>query len=134
MDQQLIQIEAENLAMSLQLIFILVVLMAANQIIGTGYGSWKSGFNRELFFKGVKKVFLLLVGYGAIALAAYFAADYIPKAEYLSGILLEPIAKYFAKVCDSLKQLLNEPTKTEFLAAPQESASPAGIQEKGPVE
>ena len=65
---------------------------------------------------------------------AYFAADYIPKAEYLSGILLEPIAKYFAKVCDSLKQLLNEPTKTEFLAAPQESASPAGIQEKGPVE
>ena len=120
--------------MSLQLIFILVVLMAANQIIGTGYGSWKTGFNSDLFFKGIKKVSLLLVGYGAIALAAYFAADYIPKAEYLSGILLEPIAKYFAKVCDSLKHLLNEPTKTEFLASPQESASPTGIQEKDHIE
>ncbi len=120
--------------MSLQLIFILVVLMAANQIIGTGYGSWKSGFNSVLFFKGVKKIFLLFVGYGAIALAAHFAADAIPKAEYLSGILLEPIAKYFTKVCDSLKQLLNESTKTEPPAAPQNSASPDGTQEEPPTE
>lgn len=120
--------------MSLQLIFILVVLMTANQIIGTGYGSWKSGFDSDLFFKGVKKIFLLFVGYGAIALAVRFAADVIPKAEYLSGILLEPIAKYFTKVCDSLKQLLNEPTKTEFLAVPQEPANPDVIQEEPPAE
>lgn len=123
--------------MSLQLIFILMVLMAANQIIGTGYGSWKSGFDSDLFFKGVKKIFLLLVGYGAIALAVRFAADYIPKAEYLSGILLEPIAKYFTKVCDSLKQLLNEPTKTEFLAAPKtpgEPKNPEQPQEKARIE
>lgn len=120
--------------MSLQLIFILVVLMAANQIIGTGYGSWKSGFDRGLFFRGVKKIFLLLVGYGAIALSVRFAADYIPKAEYLSGILLEPIAKYFTKVCDSLKQLLNEPTKTESPAVPQEQASPDVMQEETFVE
>lgn len=120
--------------MSLQLIFILVVLMAANQIIGTGYGSWKSGFSSDLFFKGVKKIFLLFVGYGAIALAAHFAADAIPKAEYLSGILLEPIAKYFTKVCDSLKQLLNESTKTEPPAAPQKTASPDGTQEEPPTE
>lgn len=118
--------------MSLQLIVILLVLMAANQIIGTGYGSWKSGFSSELFFKGVKKVLLLLVGYGAIALAAHFAADVIPKAEYLSGILLEPIAKYFTKVCDSLKQLLNEPTRMEPPAAPQEPASPESTQEEEP--
>lgn len=120
--------------MSLQLIFILVVLMAANQIIGTGYGSWKSGFNSDLFFKGFKKIFLLFVGYGAIALAAHFAADALPKAEYLSGILLEPIAKYFTKVCDSLKQLLNESTKTEFLAAPQEVASADSTQEETHAE
>ena len=62
--------------MSFQLILILVVLMAANQIIGTGYGSWKSGFDKGLFFKGVKKIFLLFVGYGAIAQAVHFAADY----------------------------------------------------------
>lgn len=120
--------------MSLQLILILVVLMAANQIIGTGYGSWKSGFNKALFWRGVKKIFLLFIGYGAIALAARFAADYIPKAEYLSGILLEPIAKYFTKVCDSLKRLLNEPAKVISPAAPQEPASPESAQEEAPAE
>ncbi|EOS64972.1 hypothetical protein [Oscillibacter sp. 1-3] len=118
--------------MSLQLIFILVVLMTANQIIGTGYGSWKSGFDRGLFFRGVKKILLLFVGYGAIALAARFVADYMPKAEYLSGILLEPIAKYFTKVCDSLKQLLNEPTKTESSSIPQEPTKPDAAQEEPP--
>ena len=108
--------------MSIQLIVTLLLLMAANQIIGTGYGSWKSGFNRELFWKGIKKVVFLLVGYGAIALAAHFAADAIPKAEYLSGILLEPIARYFTKICDSLKHLLNEPTAIE--TAPTEQNPP----------
>ena len=118
--------------MSFQLVAILVVLMAANQIIGTGYGSWKSGFNSDLFFKGIKKIALLFIGYGAIALAAHFAADAIPKAEYLSGILLEPIAKYFTKVCDSLKRLLNEPTKAESPAAPQKAESPDSTQEENP--
>ncbi|WP_297981540.1 hypothetical protein [uncultured Oscillibacter sp.] len=103
--------------MSFQLIFILVVLMTANQIIGTGYGSWKSGFDSDLFFRDIKKIFLLLVGYGTIALAVHFAADYIPKVEYLSGILLEPIAKYFTKVCDSLKRLLDESSVSRDLRA-----------------
>ena len=103
--------------MSFQLIFILVVLMTANQIIGTGYGSWKSGFDSDLFFRDIKKIFLLLVGYGTIALAVHFAADYIPKVEYLSGILLEPIAKYFTKVCDSLKRMLDESSVSRDLRA-----------------
>lgn len=120
--------------MSVQLIFILVVLMTANQIIGTGYGSWKSGFDSDLFFRGIKKIVLLFVGYGAIALAVHFAAGYIPKAEYLGGILLEPIAKYFTKVCDSLKRLLDEPTKTEFSAGPQTPESSDAPQEEASVE
>lgn len=120
--------------MSFQLIFILVVLMTANQIIGTGYGSWKSGFDSDLFFRGIKKIILLFVGYGAIALAVYFAADYIPKVEYLSGILLEPIAKYFTKVCDSLKHLLDESTKTEFPVEPQATANPEALQEEASAE
>ena len=111
--------------MSLQLICILVVLMIANQAIGTGYGSWKSGYNKELFWRGVKKIFLLFIGYGAIALAVHFAADYIPKAEYLNGILLEPIAKYFTKVCDSLKQLLNEPANA---ALPVKTPNPENMK------
>ena len=108
--------------MSFQLICILVILMIANQAIGTGYGSWKSGYNKDLFWRGVKKIALLFVGYGAIALSVHFAADYIPKMEYLNGILLEPIAKYFIKVCDSLKQLLNEPAKATLPATAPSSA------------
>ena len=119
--------------MSIQLIFVLVVLMTANQVIGTGYGSWKSGFNSDLFFRGIKKIILLLIGYGSIALTVHFAADYIPNVEYLSGILLEPIAKYFTKVCDALRQLLNESTKTESLAEPQKPDTPDSSQEKLPV-
>lgn len=110
--------------MSFQLIFTLLVLMAANQLIGTGYGSWKSGFNRDLFWRGVKKVFFLLVGYGAIALTAHLAADVIPTAEYLSGILFQPIARYFTKICDTLIQLLNEPTATGIAPAEQHPPAP----------
>ena len=120
--------------MSFQLICILLVMMIANQAIGTGYGSWKSGYNQALFWRGVKKIALLFIGYGASALTVHFAADYIPKAEYLNGILLEPIAKYFTKVCDSLKQLLNEHTKAEVLTAPQEPANPDVKQERPPAE
>ena len=120
--------------MSFQLICVLVVLMVANQLIGTGYGSWKEGFSRALFWKGVKKIVLLFVGYGAIALAVHFAADYIPKIEYLNGILLEPIAKYFTKVCDALKQLLNEPTKTAVSVAQTETERADVHQEGVPSE
>ena len=95
--------------MSLTLLVVLVVLMAVNQAVGTGYGSWKNGFDWGLFWSGVKKILLLCLGYGALAFAAHFAGDYVPKAEYLSGILVEPIARYFTKICDSLRSLLNEP-------------------------
>jgi len=96
--------------MSLELLAVLVVLMAVNQALGTGYGSWKDGFNKPLFWRGLKKIGLLLLGYGALAFATHFAGAYVPTAEYLSGILLEPIARYFTKICDALRNLLNEPT------------------------
>ena len=118
--------------MSFQLICVLVVLMAANQLIGTGYGSWKEGFSWPLFWRGVKKIFLLFVGYGAIALTVQLAADHIPKIEYLNGILLEPIAKYFTKVCGSLKQLLNESTKAASSAVTVESAVHRPLRQRTP--
>lgn len=118
--------------MSIQLIVVLLVLMVTNQLIGTGYGSWKAGFDKALFFRGVKKILLILAGYGAIALTAHFAADYIPKIEYLSGILLEPIAKYFTKVCDSLKQLLHESARTETAPVKQLEEPRSDIPAKEP--
>ena len=98
---------------SLSLLAVLVILMTVNQLLGTGYGSWKEGFNKDLFTSGLKKFGSLLLGYGALAFSAHFAGDYVPNAEYLSGILIEPIARYFSKICDSLRSLLNKPTRKE---------------------
>lgn len=98
----------EGICMSIKLVITLAVLMFANQIIGTAYGSWKEGFNKELFFKGVWKIVCLALGYGALAVACRFASGYVPEVEYISGILVEPIAKYFSKICETLRKLLND--------------------------
>ena len=94
--------------MSITLIAVLIVLMIVNQIIGTSYGAWKDGFKKELLLRGLWKIVSLAAGYGALAFAAHFAAQYVPSAEYLSGILVEPIAKYFSKICESLRKLLDD--------------------------
>ena len=94
--------------MSINLIVTLVVLMIANQAIGTAYGSWKEGFDWELLWKGVWKIVCLAMGYGALAVACHFASEYIPEAEYISGIIVEPIAKYFSKICEKLRKLLDD--------------------------
>lgn len=104
--------------MSIKLVIVLAVLLIVNQIIGTGYGSWKKQFEKELFFKGIKKIFYIFIGYGALAFAAHYASEYVPSVEYISGILMEPIARYFTKICDSLRNLTNESTK---LKATQEA-------------
>ena len=94
--------------MSITLIITLIVLMIVNQVLGSAYGAWKNGFSKDLFWKGVKKIAYLGIGYGALAFAAHFAAEYIPATEYISGILIEPIAKYFSKICESLRGLLSD--------------------------
>lgn len=94
--------------MSIKLILVLAVLMVVNQILGTSYGSWKEGFNSKKLGYGLWKIANLAVAYGAIAFAAKFAAQYVPAAEYLSGILIEPIATYFTKICKSLRSLLSD--------------------------
>lgn len=94
--------------MSLELIAVLIVLMVANQIIGTTYGSWKEGFDKDLLCKGLLKILYLTIGYGALAVACHFAADHVPEAEYISGIIVEPIAKYFSKICEKLRKLLDD--------------------------
>ena len=94
--------------MSIKLIIVLVVLMAVNQIVGTSYGTWKDGFSKDKLLSGLWKIGSLALGYGALAFAAHFAAQYIPSAEYVSGILVEPIAKYFSKICESLRCLLSD--------------------------
>lgn len=94
--------------MSIKLIAVLIVLMFVNQVVGTSYGAWKEGFQKDLLWKGIWKIICLAAGYGALAFAAHYASQYVPSAEYLSGILIEPIAKYFSKICESLRRLLDD--------------------------
>ncbi len=94
--------------MSMKLIVVLLVLMGVNQVIGTGCGIWREGFQKDLLKKGLWKIGCLALGYGTLAIAAKYASNYVPSAEYLSGILIEPIAKYFSKICESLRRLLDD--------------------------
>lgn len=97
--------------MSIKLMIVLLVLVGVNQAIGTTYGWWKEGFDKTCFLSGLYKIGILLLGYGALAFAAYYAAEYVPSAEYVSGILIEPIARYFTKICEKLRSMLAEPAK-----------------------
>lgn len=47
---------SKEVCMSLELLVVLLVLIVVNQLLGTGYGSWKSGFDMALFVRGVKKL------------------------------------------------------------------------------
>lgn len=82
--------------------------MAVNQLMGTGYGVWKDGFDKVKFFNGLHKIVLLAVGYGTVAMAAHFAGNYIGDAEYISGLLIDPIVRYFAKLIGNLKVLVSD--------------------------
>lgn len=94
----------------LKLFFVLMGLMTVNQIMGTTYGTWKEGFQKEKFEIGLYKMAILCIGYGAVALTALLAGEYIPGAEYVSGLLLDPIARYFTKLVTDLRCMVNEKT------------------------
>ena len=66
----------------------------------------EGGLQSKKLGYGLWKIVNLAAAYGAIAFAAKFAAQYVPSAEYLSGVLFEPIAIYFTKICKSLRSLL----------------------------
>lgn len=94
--------------MSIILFILLCVLMVANQMIGIANGWYRDGFSLHKMVCGFQKYGIILLGYGAIALTAYVAGRYIPQMEYISGILLEPIAKYFVKLLNRLRVVLND--------------------------
>ena len=94
--------------MSITLILVLCVLMVANQMIGIANGWYRDGFSIHKMVCGLQKYGIILLGYGAIALTAFVAGRYIPQMEYISGILLEPIAKYFIKLLNRLRIVLND--------------------------
>lgn len=92
--------------MSVKLMIALAVLLFTNQLLGTLSGSWKDGYNKALFVKGLKKIGIIALGYGALGFVSWLAGKYVPSAEYLSGLLIEPISKYFSKICETLRGML----------------------------
>lgn len=102
------------MTISIKLFLVLIALLLTNQLLGTAYGSWKDKFNRDYFLTGLGKILRLCCCYGAVTLAAKFAGDYVPNSEYLSGILLEPIAKYYSKICKSMRDLLNDSVQVVY--------------------
>lgn len=92
---------------SFRLVGILFILMIANQLVGTSYGAIVEGFKAEKLKVGLWKTFTTFLGYAVIVIAANYTDNYIPGSEYLSGILLEPIAGYFSKIIEKLKVLIS---------------------------
>lgn len=41
-------------------------------------------------------------------MAAHFAGNYVGEIEYISGLLIDPIIRYFAKLIDNLKTLVSD--------------------------
>ncbi len=100
--------------MSLNLLFIMTALLLADYVVGLLYEIWNEGFDKTKWIKGAQRYFLIFVGYGALALIAHLSSYYFEEMQYLSGLLLEPIARYFVSLLDRLKGL--------FLAEQENSA------------
>lgn len=97
-----------KMSISIVLLLILCALMLINQVIGISNGWYREGFSLTKMVCGFQKYGIILVGYAAIALIAFFGGKSIPQLEYLSGLLLEPIARYFAKLVGRLTKVLND--------------------------
>lgn len=101
------------LSFSMQLLLVLFFLMIVNQIIGTSYGSLKNKFQFSYFLNGIWKMVTILIAYGALALTAELLGEFIPEGKYLSGVLIDPIVRYYAKIYDSLRKIFSESTPKE---------------------
>ncbi len=94
--------------MSIALFMVLCGMMVANQIIGIANGWYREGFSLRKMVAGFQKYGIILFGYGMIAAASYVLGNYFPKAEIISGILLDPIAKYFVKLLNRLRNVVSD--------------------------
>ena len=93
--------------MILDILYLLIVLMAVNYVIGLLRGIWTEGFNKEKFMKGLTTYLLILIGFTAVALFSYYAGQKVQGFGYLVGVLVDPIARYLVKLLDTLRELLD---------------------------
>jgi len=93
--------------MSLNLLFIMTALLLTDYAVGLLYGIWNGGFDKEKCIRGAQRYFLIFAGYGALALIAHLSSYRFEGMQYLSGLLLEPIARYFVRLLDRLKGLFS---------------------------
>lgn len=96
--------------MCIKLFLVLMLLLAVNQVMGAGYGAWTEGFQKDKFLAGLYKLLILCLGYGTLALSSHVAGAYIEEAQYISGLLIEPVCRYFAKLTGTLRNMVEEKT------------------------
>lgn len=93
--------------MSLNLLFIMTGFLLADYMVGLLHGIWNEGFDKGKCIKGAQRYFLIFAGYGALALIAHLSSYRFEEMKYLSGLLLEPIARHFVRLIDRLKSLFS---------------------------
>lgn len=96
--------------MSIHLMAALFILMITNHFLGSFKGTCQEHFQTKRFMEGIRKITTIAIGYGIIAFIAYLAKDVIDEIEYISGLLLKPIAEYFLKLIDNVQGLIQEAT------------------------
>ncbi len=98
--------------MSLNLLLVMAVFIVTDFVVELLDDTWKEGFQKEKCIKGAERRALVLIGYSAFALIAYFAGQKASAMEYLSGLLLEPIARYFVSLLNRLRGFIVKEQET----------------------
>ena len=93
--------------MKMELFLLLILLMIVNQLVGTCRGAIFEKFDKKRFWNGVKRIVIIAAGYFTISIAVFITGELFTEIDYLNGLLLEPICRYFVKLVDNLKLLIN---------------------------
>lgn len=99
--------------MAIGLLFIMIAVFVTDFVVEVLYGVFSKQLEQHMVKGLAAKYVLLLIGFGAIALISWAAQYWFDGAKYLSGILLEPIARYFIALMDKLRMIM---TKEQVIA------------------
>jgi len=97
--------------MSLIFLIILVVVLVVDFLLALFGGLRSEG--KEKLLRLLQRYGLILGGYAAVALIAFFGGKLYPNMEYISGLLLDPIFRYSVSLLDKLKTLMTRPKKED---------------------
>lgn len=110
--------------MAIGLLFIMLAVFVTDFVVEVLYGVFSKQLEQHMVKGLAAKYVLLLIGFGAIALISWAAQYWFDGAKYLSGILLEPIARYFIALMDKLRMIM---TKEQVIGAQVIAKEPVAV-------